>query len=210
MEKTIDEIRKELDLILRDEITLRNFNHNYISKTISKELFLKSEVHCTKGLDRYDTIEDFLNSVTVGLIYNNVNSRIDKENGKITIYSEYLDINLKKYEDLDVDIYGLLVTLAIDEANHTHFFVDQFASALFNYCHTVPEINLMYDFLEDISEVGIIGKKMKKLLSGLLINYRSKLANKKPREEQRDAVETEINKIRIKTRNIEKFSKQIK
>ena len=210
MKKNIDEIRQDLSLILRDEITLRYHNPNYNSQTISKSSFLKYEVSYIKGITKYDSIEDYLDSVTIGLIYNNINSRIDYEDGKMIIYSDYLNINLKKYEELNINMYGLLITLAMDEANHTHFFVDQFASALFNYCHTIPEINLMYDFLESISKVGLVGKKMRNLLGKLVIDYRSTFANNISRDEQRDSFEAEINKIRKKTKNIEKYSKQMK
>jgi hypothetical protein len=209
MEKTIEEIKQDLSLVLRDEITLRHRNTNYASQTIPKTTFLEYEVNYIKGISNYDTVEDFLDSVTVGLIYNNINSRIDYEEGKLTIYSDYLNINIKKYEKLNVNMYGLLITLAMDEANHTHLFIDQFASALFNYCHTIPEINLMYEFLEDIGRVGLVGKKMRNLLFGLVLDYRNKLVSDLSRDEQRDSFETEINKIRKKTKNIEKYSKQV-
>ncbi len=204
MEKTIDEIRQDLNNLLRDEIMLRK-NGQYVSK----EIFLACEIYPT-NLNGYESIEEYLNDVTVGLIYNNINSKIDYDDDKLTIYSDYLSINIEKYSDLNINIYSLLVTLALDEVNHTHFFIDQFSSALFNYCHTIKDVNLMYDFLEDISNVGILGKKMRKFLLELLIKYRSLLSTGKSRDEQRDYVETEVNKIRVKTRNIEEYCKQMK
>ena len=203
MEKNIDEIRQSLGKILRDKIMLRK-NNQYVSK----DIFLSCEIHPT-NLKEYDSIDDYLNDITIGLIYNNINSKLDYENGKLTIYSDYLNIDIDKYKDLNVNIYSLLVTLSLDEVNHTHFFIDQFTSALLNYCHTIPEVNLMYDFLEDISNIGFTGKKMRKFLLELLIRYRSLLSNGKSKNEQRDYVEIEVEKIRVKTKNIEKYSKQM-
>ena len=193
----IDEIKKYLRENLRDEILLENNmlmdKNNYVEGVVTES-----------RLSEYNTLTDFLDSTTKGVIFNNVNSRIKYSNQDINISSEYFEIDMNIYQSLNVNIYALLITLSLDDLNGTYFFIDQFASSLFNYCHSISEVYLMENLLDDMADIGQTGRKMKLLLSNLIVTYREQLLNSKSRDEQRNVFEIEINKVRKKTKSIEK------
>ena len=166
--QNIEEIKNFLMQNLSDRVSLKT------GAIISKQQYLEEFVS-EEMIQRYGNLENLITNTIQNLVEKEeekkVSTIVEKEDNVIKVTSDYLGININRYQSKTIDFYGLLITLALDDGMHTKDFIGDFTDYL-QKCSSKEEMEEMLLFLQDISKVGELGKEYQELLSTFTIHYK--------------------------------------